>query len=111
MTYRLPSPSGLSFGDKAPGFDRPAQLPRDEAERRRWQAANKAWWEAAPMRYDWRESLGENPGSIAYFEEIEPLLYRFPAIDPPAFRARVERTLSLQRERSRGIDRGRELDR
>jgi len=47
----------------------------------------------------------------AYFEEIEPLLYRFPAIDPPAFRARVERTQSLQRGRSRGIDRGRELDR
>ena len=71
MTCRLPSPSGLSFGNKASGFDRPAQLPRDEAERRRWQAANKAWWEAAPMRYDWRESLGESPGSIAYFREID----------------------------------------
>lgn len=42
-----------------------------------------------------------------YFEEIEPLLYRFPAIDPPAFRARVERTLTLARERGRGL----ELDR
>jgi hypothetical protein len=29
----------------------------------------------------------------AYFEEIEPMLYRFPAIDPPAFRTRVESTL------------------
>ena len=26
----------------------------------------------------------------AYFEEIEPMLYRYPAIDPPAFRARVQ---------------------
>jgi hypothetical protein len=25
-----------------------------------------------------------------YFDEIEPMLYRFPAIDPPAFRARVQ---------------------
>jgi hypothetical protein len=47
----------------------------------------------------------------AYFEEVEPLLYRFPAIDPPAFRARVERTLSPQRARIRGINRERELDR
>jgi hypothetical protein len=35
------------------------------------------------------------------FEEIEPLLYRFPAIDPPSFRARVERIRSLGRERDR----------
>jgi len=27
---------------------------------------------------------------FAYFDEIEPSLYRFPAIDPAAFRARVE---------------------
>jgi hypothetical protein len=40
-----------------------------------------------------------------YFDEIEPMLYRFPAIDPRAFRARVERTLS------RGRDLGRENDR
>jgi hypothetical protein len=31
---------------------------------------------------------------LACFEEIEPLLYRFPAIDPPGFRARVERTVA-----------------
>lgn len=30
----------------------------------------------------------------AYFEEIEPMLYRFPAIDPPAFRDRVENALT-----------------
>lgn len=27
---------------------------------------------------------------LAYFEEIEPQLHRFPALDPPAFRRRVE---------------------
>ena len=31
-----------------------------------------------------------------YFEEIEPLLYRFPAIDPPAFRERVEQTRTIE---------------
>ena len=31
------------------------------------------------------------PGALLrFFEEIEEQLYRFPAIDPPAFRARVE---------------------
>jgi hypothetical protein len=33
------------------------------------------------------------PRLRAYFEEIEPMLYRFPAIDSPAFRARVENAL------------------
>lgn len=36
------------------------------------------------------------PGRLLqYFEEIEPELYRFPAIDPPAFRGRVEDFLAL----------------
>ncbi len=30
---------------------------------------------------------------LAYFDEIEPELYRFPAVDPPAFRRRVENEL------------------
>jgi uncharacterized nucleotidyltransferase DUF6036 len=43
--------------------------------------------------------LVDPPRLRDYFDEIEPLLYRFPAIDPRAFRARVEREV------------GRELDR
>ena len=31
-----------------------------------------------------------------YFEEIEPLLYRFPAIYPPAFRERVEQARTIE---------------
>ncbi len=34
--------------------------------------------------------LVEPARARAYFEEIEPELYRFPAIDPPSFRRRVE---------------------
>ena len=56
---------------KAAGFDGPIQPPRDEAERKRWQAANRAWWESAPMRYDWRKGLGHTPGDAAYFKEID----------------------------------------
>ena len=63
-------PGGSADG-KAAGFDHPTQLPRDEAERRQWQAANTAWWESAPMRYDWREQIAHAPGSEAYFEEID----------------------------------------
>lgn len=56
---------------KAPGFDGPTRLPRDPDESSRWQRANRAWWERAPMRYDWREKLLPPPGSAAYFEEID----------------------------------------
>jgi SAM-dependent methyltransferase len=56
---------------KAAGFDGPIQPPRDEDERRRWQAANRAWWESSPMRYDWRKGLGQTPGDAAYFKEID----------------------------------------
>jgi SAM-dependent methyltransferase len=59
------------FQEKAAGFDHPTQLPRNEDERRDWQAANRAWWESAPMRYDWRERIAETPGSEAYFKEID----------------------------------------
>ncbi len=37
-----------------------------------------------------------------YFEEIEPRLYRFPAIDPPAFRARVEQAQTLEPDLGQG---------
>jgi Nucleotidyltransferase of unknown function (DUF6036) len=41
----------------------------------------------------------------SYYREIEPELYRFPAIDPRALRARVDRARSLGREHDRGIER------
>jgi SAM-dependent methyltransferase len=63
--------SGSTFEKKAAGFDHPTQLPRDEEERRRWQSANRAWWESAPMRYDGREEIVQRPGSEAYFREID----------------------------------------
>jgi ubiquinone/menaquinone biosynthesis C-methylase UbiE len=63
--------TGTDFANKAPGFETPAQLPKDDAERDRWQAANRSWWDASPMRYDWREGIAAEPGSDAYFREID----------------------------------------
>jgi SAM-dependent methyltransferase len=71
LVARMSDSSILPPANKAAGFAGPTQLPRDEEEHRRWQAANKAWWEAAPMRYDWREELIETPGTAGYFEEID----------------------------------------
>jgi ubiquinone/menaquinone biosynthesis C-methylase UbiE len=63
--------SGKDFLNKAKGFDSPIQLPQDEDTARKWQSANKAWWESTPMRYDWREGLNVEPGTRAYFDEID----------------------------------------
>lgn len=62
---------GGAFGNKAAGFASPTQLPRDEAERQSWQEANRTWWEATPMRYDWREEIEASPASKEYFEEVD----------------------------------------
>jgi ubiquinone/menaquinone biosynthesis C-methylase UbiE len=63
--------SETEFGNKAVGFDAPTQLPRDEAQRGRWQSANRTWWESTPMRYDWRDEIVAPLGSEAYFIEID----------------------------------------
>jgi ubiquinone/menaquinone biosynthesis C-methylase UbiE len=62
---------GTHFVNKAPGFSAPTQLPDDPELARQWQEANKAWWEATPMRYDWREGVDLEPGSAEYFREID----------------------------------------
>ena len=63
--------TGIEFGNKAAGFDKPTQLPRDDAQRRQWQSANKTWWETTPMRYDWRDEIIAPPGTQSYFMEID----------------------------------------
>jgi ubiquinone/menaquinone biosynthesis C-methylase UbiE len=63
--------SSAEFHNKAPGFHGPTQLPRDDAQRRQWQSANRVWWESMPMRYDWREPITAPAGTKAYFEEID----------------------------------------
>ena len=41
----------------------------------------------------------------SYYQEIEPELYRFPAVDPSSLRARVEHARTVGHELDRGIDR------
>jgi SAM-dependent methyltransferase len=67
----MASSSGKTFGGKAVGFDGPIQLPRDDEQHRQWRAANRAWWESAPMRYDWRDEITYRPGSEDYYKEID----------------------------------------
>jgi hypothetical protein len=41
-----------------------------------------------------RRGLVERSGLREYFDAIEPLLYRYPAVDPPSFRRAVEEATS-----------------
>lgn len=56
--------------DKLPeGYDSPTALP-DQLQRDAWQTENRAWWEAHPMRYDWKQDLAADEFSLEFFEEI-----------------------------------------
>jgi len=63
--------TGRNFANKAEGFDNPIKLPGSEDERTKWQSANKAWWEATPMRYDWRDPVPFEDGTREYYQEID----------------------------------------
>ncbi len=47
------------------------QLPTDPEQRRRWQDANRSWWESNPMRYDFTDELNLEEWSPEYFAEID----------------------------------------
>jgi hypothetical protein len=47
-----------------------------------------------------RRGLIDRGETLRYFEEIEPRLYRFPALDPASFRAAVVDILSDERSRA-----------
>ena len=53
-----------------PGYSSPTELPPEE-QRADWQRRNLAWWEANPMRYDWRDDLGVPEFSAAFYREID----------------------------------------
>ncbi len=58
-------------GRKVQGLKSPVQLPESESIAKEWQALNRAWWEEAPMRYDWNKTIGAQFGTRDYFEEID----------------------------------------
>jgi SAM-dependent methyltransferase len=61
--------------DKAETFANPTQLPEDQAERAKWLAENKSWWENNPMRYDWiggeRDQIPHEEFSREFYQEID----------------------------------------
>ena len=59
------------FDQKAEGFLTPTATPANPAENEKWQAANRAWWEKQPMRYDWRTELGAAEFSEDYYRQID----------------------------------------
>jgi SAM-dependent methyltransferase len=64
------------FGAKAPGFRRPIQRPADDNQRKLWQEANRTWWTATPMRYDWYDDIAWPEHSKEYFAEIDTRFLR-----------------------------------
>ena len=57
--------------DKLPeGFSSPTALPTEQGQSE-WQRENRAWWEAHPMRYDWKDRLGVAEFSREFYQEID----------------------------------------
>ena len=62
---------GSDFQNKAEGFTSPTERPTSDEQRQSWQEANRAWWSATPMKYDWREEIPHAKYSAEYFMEID----------------------------------------
>jgi 2-polyprenyl-3-methyl-5-hydroxy-6-metoxy-1,4-benzoquinol methylase len=61
-----------TFKDQLPEeFNSPTGLPDNADETRKWQQANKSWWEQNPMRYDWDDDLSQDENDRRFFQEID----------------------------------------
>lgn len=61
---------------KAAGIRNPIQRPASDEQRRAWQLANRQWWTAVPMRYDWGQAIDHAAGTDGYFAEIDARFFR-----------------------------------
>jgi ubiquinone/menaquinone biosynthesis C-methylase UbiE len=59
------------FDQKATGFLTPTSQPSTPVQTARWQAANRAWWESRPMRYDWGNEIQAAEFSVEYYRQID----------------------------------------
>jgi len=66
-----PNFTSSDFKNKVEGFASPTQRPSSNEERQQWQAANRAWWSATPMRYNWRQEIAFPLHSAEYFSEVD----------------------------------------
>ncbi len=55
----------------AKNFNKPTALPMDDTEHESWQDSNRSWWEANPMRYDWRDSKPAEEFSKEFYQGID----------------------------------------
>ena len=53
------------------GFDAPTALPQDEVEAKRWQDANRDFWQNHPMRYDWNTAVAPAEFSPEFYKIID----------------------------------------
>jgi len=53
------------------GFDDPTALPQSSDQNKRWQEANRAWWESHPMRYDFSGGVAAAEFSKEFYQEID----------------------------------------
>jgi hypothetical protein len=53
------------------GFHGPTATPPRPDDQREWQRRNRSWWEAHPMRYDWRQPVAAPEFSREFFQEID----------------------------------------
>jgi ubiquinone/menaquinone biosynthesis C-methylase UbiE len=53
------------------GFDFPTALPQTAEQAALWQERNRGWWQAHPMRYDWKTPLGIKDFSPEFYKEID----------------------------------------
>jgi ubiquinone/menaquinone biosynthesis C-methylase UbiE len=57
------------------GFDDPTALPRSSDQNKRWQDANRSWWESHPMRYDFTQGVGAEEFTKEFYREIDARFY------------------------------------
>lgn len=57
--------------NKAKDFAAPTAQPETRVQGDAWQHANRAWWEAHPMRYDWKQPIDGDAGERAWYAEMD----------------------------------------
>jgi ubiquinone/menaquinone biosynthesis C-methylase UbiE len=78
-----PGDASIFRKDLPAGFDTPIGLPSDSEAQRRWQQANRAWWESHPMRYDWGSKNPHASDSSDFFNEIDRVFFEATAAFMP----------------------------
>ena len=72
LRLRRSSLMRTNFQDhKAKSIREPEQLPGSSEEAQNWQEANRKFWEANPMRYDWKEKVGFQEFTEPFYKEID----------------------------------------